>query len=137
MCNTIFTSHKVSLLQNCTPILLLSKSNTNLKFRASTVITWSCMKLKLFHNSELLWHKVIKTRRCIQQWYSSWNMFVYIFTLSVCKICKLPSKKTQKNKRKKFKLSVYSCSITPPPPSLLYAPLCFWTDPLPPNCIFL
>ena len=116
VCNTIFTSHKVSLLQNCTPILLLSKFNTNLKFRASTAITWSCMKLRLFHNSELLWHKVIKTRRCIQQWYSSWNLFVYIFTLSVCKICKLPSKKTKKNKRKKFKLSVYSCSITPPSP---------------------
>ena len=45
------------------------------------------MKLRLSHNPELLWYKVIiKTCRCIQQRYSSWNLFVYIFILSVCKI---------------------------------------------------
>ena len=88
--------HKVSLLQNCIPILLLSKSNTNLKFRARTATAWSYMKLRLFHNPRLLWYKVVKTWRRIQQWYSSWNMFVYIFTLSVCKIAHFQAKKKQK-----------------------------------------
>ena len=88
--------HKVSLLQNCTPMLLLSKSNTNLKFRASTAIVRGCMKSRLSRNPELLWYKVIRTCRRIQQRYSSWNLFVYIFTLSVCKICILPSERKQK-----------------------------------------
>ena len=76
----------MSLLRGCTPILLLSKSNTNLSFRASTAIARDCIKLRLSDNPKLLWYKVIKTCRCIQQRYSSWNLFVYIFILSVCKI---------------------------------------------------
>ena len=108
----------MSLLQNCTPILLFSKYNTNLKFRASTTIAWGCMKLKLrlSCNPELFWYKVIKTCRRIQQRYTSWNLFVYIFTLSVCKICILPSEK--KNRRKIVKLHMYSHSITRPCPIL-------------------
>ena len=55
--------------------------------------------------------------------------FVYIFilSLSVCKICTLQSKK---NRRKKFKLCTYSCFITPAP---LYTRARFWTDPIPSN----
>ena len=120
--------HKVSLLRNCTPILLFSKSNTNLTFKASTAIAWSCMKLRLFHNPELLWYKVIKTLRRIQQRYSSWNLFVYIFTLTVCKICTLPSEK----KQKKGKQTAYVLTLHYTPP-LLYTTVRFWIDHLPPS----
>ena len=103
----------MSLLWNCTPILLFSKSKTNLKFKASTAIAWSCKKLRLFHNPELLWYKAIKTRRRIQQRYSSWNLFVYIFTVSVCKICTLLNEK----KQKKDKQTAYVLTLhyTPSP----------------------
>ena len=101
--NAVFALHKVSLIWNRTSILLLSKSNANLKFRASTGIALSSMRLSLFHNLELLWYKVITTCRHIQQRWSSWKstregrmnlkllktLFLYIFTLSVCKICTL------------------------------------------------
>ena len=124
----MFTFHKVSLLRNCIHILLLSKSNINLKFWAGTAIAWNYMKLRLCHNPEFLWYKVIKTCRRIQQQWSSWkstregrmnlkllkNLFVYIFTLSVCKICTLQS---EKSRRKTVKLRTYSRSITPPPSS--------------------
>ena len=134
----MFTLHKVSLSRNCSPILLLSKSNTNLKFRASTTITGSCKKLRLCHNPELLWCKMIKACRCIQQRWNSWkstregrmnlkllkNQFVYIFTLSVCKICTLQS---EKNKKQKKDYTHYTHSPLHP----LYAPVQFWTDPLP------
>ena len=53
------------------------------------------------------------------------NLFLYIFTLSVCKICTLQSKKKKKNRGKIVKLRTYSRSITPS----LYAPVRFWTDP--------
>ena len=93
VCNAMSTLHKVSLSQNCTPILLLSKTNINFKFRASACIAWSCMKLSLFHNLKLLLYKVIKTSRQIQQPWSSWksiregimnlkllkNLFLYMF----------------------------------------------------------
>ena len=105
----MFTLYKVSLLRNDTSVLLLSKSKINLKFRASTRIAWSCMKLRLFHNLKLLWYTVVRTSRCIQEWWSSWKstregrmnlkllkyLFVYVFTLSVCKICILQSEKTE------------------------------------------
>ena len=107
----------MSLLRNYTLILLLSKSNTNLTFRATTAIAWSCMKLRLFHNPELLWYKVIKSCRRVQQRYSSWNLLVYIFTLSAFKICTFPS--GIKNRRKIVKLRMYSHYIlhdTRPPP---------------------
>ena len=120
----MFTMHKVSLLRNCIPILLLSKTNTNLKFRASACIAWSWMKLRLFHNLELFWYKVIKTCRRTQQRWSFWkltregrinsntlkNMFVYIFPLSVCKVCTLQSKKKQ---TKDVKLSNWVRSHAP------------------------
>ena len=132
----MFTFHKVSLLRNCIHILLLSKSNINLKFWAGTAIAWNYMKLRLCHNPEFLWYKVIKTCRRIQQQWSSWkstregrmnlkllkNLFVYIFTLSVCKICTLQS---EKNKRKIAKL----CTHTPLHP--LYLSVSFWIDSLP------
>ena len=119
--------HKVSLLRNCTPILLLSKFNTNLKFRASTAIAWGCMKLKLSDNPELLRYKLTKTCRLIQQRYSSWNLFVYAFTLSVCKICILPSEKKQKkDSQTKYVLTLH---YTPPCCTHLYA---FELTPLPP-----
>ena len=122
----------MSLLRNCTTILLLLNSNANLKYKASTAMAWSCMELRLFHNPELLWCKVIKTRKRIQQRYSSWNLLVYIFTLSLCKICTLPSEK----KQKKDKQTAYVLTLhyTPPPPHptpMLYTPERFWTDPSP------
>ena len=136
----MFTFHKVSLLRNCIHILLLSKSNINLKFWAGTAIAWNYMKLRLCHNPEFLWYKVIKTCRRIQQQWSSWkstregrmnlkllkNLFVYIFTLSVCKICTLQSEK----KQKKDSQTVYSHSITPP------VFVCKFLDWLPPpTCV--
>ena len=129
----------MSLLRNYTLILLLSKSNTNLTFRATTAIAWSCMKLRLFHNPELLWYKVIKSCRRVQQRYSSWNLLVYIFTLSAFKICTFPS--GIKNRRKIVKLRMYSHYILhdtrpPPPHPQVYPPVRFWTDTLPPNCVF-
>ena len=136
----MLTLYKVSLLRNDTSVLLLSKSKINLKFRASTRIAWSCMKLRLFHNLKLLWHTEVRTSRCIQEWWSSWkstregrmnlkllkNLFVYIFTLSVCKICTLQSEK----KQKKDSQTVYSHSITPP------VFVCKFLDWLPPpTCV--
>ena len=129
----MFTLYRVSLLRNDTSVLLLSKSKINLKFRASTRIAWSCMKLKLFHNLKLLWYTVIRTSRCIQEWWSSWKstrkgsmnlkllkyLFVYVFTLTVCKISILQSKKQKKD------------VLTPHCTSPLYAPVRFWADPSP------
>ena len=105
----MFTLYKVSLLRNCTSILLLSKSKINLKFRANTRIAWSCMKLRLFHNLKLLWYMVVRASTHTQERWSSWkstregkmnlkllkNLFVYVFTLIVCKICTLHSEKTE------------------------------------------
>ena len=130
----MFTLYKVSLLRNDTSVLLLSKSKINLKFRASTRIAWSCMKLRLFHNLKLLWYTVVRTSRCIQEWWSSWKstrkgsmnlkllkyLFVYVFTLTVCKISILQSKKQKKD------------VLTPHCTSPLYAPVRFWADPPPP-----
>ena len=152
--NAMFTLHKVSLLRTCTLMLLLSKTNTNLKFGASACIAWSCMKLRLFHNLELLHYKVIKTCRRIQQGLSSWkstregrtnrnilkNLFVYIFTLGICKICTLQSEKNkakqkQQQQQKHEKQSncmrthapysppcthLYAFGLTPSPPPLPY-----------------
>ena len=146
--NAMFTLHKVSLLRTCTLMLLLSKTNTNLKFGASACIAWSCMKLRLFHNLELLHYKVIKTCRRIQQWLSSWkstregrtnrnilkNLFVYIFTLGICKICTLQSEKNkakQKQQQQQKHEKQSNCMRTHAPYSPpLYAPVRFWTDSL-------
>ena len=140
----MLTLHKVSLLRNSTPILLLSKTNTNLKFRASARLAWNCMKMRLFHNLEVLRYKMMKTCRRTQQQWSSWkstregrmnleiflkNFRIYFYSKSsVCKICTLQSKK---NRRKKVKLCTYSRFITPAP---LYTCARFWTDPIPSNC---
>ena len=103
----------MTLLRNCTPIL---------KFRASIAIAWGCMKLRLSHNSKLLWCKVIKSCRCIQQQYSSWNLFVHIFTLSVCKICILQSEKKKKKQKKDSQTAnVLKQHYTPPCCTHLYA----------------
>ena len=143
----MFTLHKENLLRNCSPILLLSKSNTNLKFRSSTSIAWSCMKLRLCHNPELLWCKVIKTCRCKHQCWNPWkptregrmnlkllkNQFAFIFTLSICKICMFQSEK-KKNRTKITLITLtvhcttcthlYSFGLTPssqpPTPPLRY-----------------
>ena len=137
----MFTLHKVSLLRNSTPILLFY---ANLKFRASARLAWNCMTMRLFHDLEVLPYKMMKTCRHIQQQWSSWKstregrmnleilkkIFVYIFilSLSVCKICTLQSKKSR---RKKVRLYTYSRFITPAP---LYTRARFWTDPIPSNC---
>ena len=119
------------------PILPLPKTNTNLKFRASARIAWGCMKLTLFHNLELLQYKLIKTCRRIQQRWSSWkstregrmnlnimkNLFVYIFTLSVCKICTLQSEKKKAEERSNF---VHTHAPLPPPPPVRTCTLLDW-----------
>ena len=135
----MFTLRKMSLLRNYTPILQLSKTNTNLKFRASAPIAWSYMKLRLFHYLELLRYKVIKTCRRTQQRWSSWkstregrmnlkllkNLFVYIFTWSVCKICTLQN---VKKKQKKDSQTAHALTFHYTPCSRLYA---FGLTPLP------
>ena len=138
----MFTLHKENLLRNCSPILLLSKSNTNLKFRSSTSIAWSCMKLRLRHNPELLWCKVIKTCRCKHQCWNPWkptregrmnlkllkNQFAFSFTLSICKICMFQSEKKKTEQRlpsshsQSIALHVRTCTVLdwPPPPNPPY-----------------
>ena len=140
----MFNLYNVSLLRNCTSILLLSKTSMNLKLRASAHIAWSCMKFRLFYNLELLQYKVIKTCRHIQQRWSSWkskkedrmnldilkNLFGYIFALWVCKSANFKVKK--KKKQKKDSQTVYILTLYQPcplPPPFLYALVCFWTDP--------
>ena len=148
VCNAMFNLHKVSLLRNSMPISLLSKANTYLKFSACTRISWSCMKLRLFHNLELLRYKMIKTGTCIQQRWSSWkstregrinfnllkNLFVYIFTLSVYKICTPQSENKTEDSQTVYELTLHY--LLP-----LYAPVCFWNDPpapfsLPPYVLY-
>ena len=117
----------MSLLQNCTLILLFWKYNMNLKYRASTTIAWGCMKLKLrlSCNPELLWYKVIKTCRRIQQRYSSWNLFLYIFTLIVSNIYILSSKKKTK-KQKKDSQTAYVLTLHYTPPAVRTCTLLNW-----------
>ena len=89
------------------------------------------MKLRLLHKLKLLRYKVINIGRRIEQRWTSWkstregrvnfkllNLFVYIYALSVCKICTLQS---EKNRRKIVKLRTYSRSIIHPSCMHLYA----------------
>ena len=135
----MFNLYNVSLLRNCTSILLLSKTSMNLKLRASAHIAWSCMKFRLFYNLELLQYKVIKTCRHIQQRWSSWkskkedrmnldilkNLFGYIFALWVCKSANFKVKK-KRNRRKIVKLCTYSRCINPAPHPVCTCMLLDW-----------